>query len=151
MESSTLFLLAADLLLFLHVLFVAFVIFALVLIIIGRAFQWSWVRNPWFRITHLLTIGVVVIQSWFGAICPLTTFEMALRSRAGDTQYAGSFISHWLETILYYQAPPWAFAVCYTVFGLLIIGSWFWVTPRSFTKHKNHKTLVIDNDWRTKQ
>jgi hypothetical protein len=81
-------------------------------------------------VMHLLAIGIVAVQSWFGVICPLTTFEMVLRSRAGDKVYTGSFISHWLETILYYQAPPWVFAVCYTVIGAVVIGSWFWVNPR---------------------
>ena len=114
----------------LHVLFVAFVVMGLVLIFAGKARRWAWVRNPWFRVTHLLAIIVVVIQSWFSAICPLTTFEMVLRSRAGDTVYPGSFISHWLDAILYYQAPPWVFAVCYTVFGGMVAGSWFWVSPR---------------------
>lgn len=130
MDSSTLFLLAADAVLLLHLLFVAFVVIGLVLIFVGKARRWSWVRNLWFRVTHLLAIALVAVQSWFGVICPLTTFEMALRSRAGDAVYTGSFMSHWLETILYYQAPPWAFAVCYTVIGVVVIGSWFWVSPR---------------------
>ncbi len=139
MESSTLFLLAADAMLLLHVLFVAFVVIGLVLIFVGKARRWSWVRNPWFRVMHLLAIAVVVVQSWFSVICPLTTFEMALRSRAGDTQYSGSFISHWLETILYYQAPSWVFVVCYTVFGALVVGSWFWVRPQRFNKLTRHQ------------
>ncbi len=139
MESSTLFLLAADAMLLLHVIFVGFVVIGLVLIFMGKARRWSWVRNPWFRVMHLLAIGVVAVQSWFGVICPLTTFEMALRARAGDAQYQDSFISHWLETILYYQAPAWAFAVCYTAFGAVIVGSWFWVSPRPFTKLAKEK------------
>ena len=130
MDSSTLFLLAADAVLLLHVFFVAFVVIGLVLIFVGKARRWSWVRNLWFRVMHLLAIALVAVQSWFGVICPLTTFEMALRSQAGDSVYTGSFISHWLETILYYQAPPWVFAVCYTVIGAVVIGSWFWVSPR---------------------
>ncbi len=134
MESSTLFLLAADAMLLLHVLFVVFVVGTLMLILIGKARKWFWVRNPWFRVAHLVVIGVVVAQSWFGIICPLTTFEMSLRAQAGAAQYKGSFIAHWLDTILYYQAPPWVFALCYTVFGALVIGSWVWVRPRSFTK-----------------
>lgn len=134
MDPSTLFLLAADLVLLLHLLLVSFVVFGLFLILIGKVLAWHWVRNPWFRVMHLLAIGVVVVQSWFGALCPLTEFEMELRSRAGDTVYAGSFISHWLDAILYYQAPDWVFAVCYTAFGLVVIGSWFWVKPGSFTK-----------------
>ena len=133
MESGALYLLAADVVLFSHVLFVAFVVIGLLLILVGKARSWSWVRNPWFRLAHLAAIGVVVVQSWFGAVCPLTTLEMALRERAGDAVYPGSFVAHWLETILYYRAPAWVFAVCYTVFGALVLASWFRVRPRSFS------------------
>ena len=92
--------------------------------------RWDWVRNRRFRIAHLIAIGVVVLQSWFGMICPLTIWEMSLRAKAGDATYAGSFIAYWLDAILYYQAPPWVFAVAYTTFGALVIISWFWVRPR---------------------
>lgn len=123
-------LLVADLLLVTHALFVAFVIFGLLLIVAGRYFTWDWVKNPWFRLAHLLGIAVVVLQSWLGVICPLTTWEMAFRARAGDTTYPGSFISHWLSAVLYYRAPGWVFVVAYTIFGLLVVASWFWVRPR---------------------
>jgi len=137
-ESSLLYALAADVILILHVLFVVFVVIGLVLIFVGKAVRWRWVRNPWFRLLHLLAIAVVVIQSWIGVICPLTTLEMALRSRAGDTQYTGSFIAHWLDALLYFQAPMWVFAVCYTAFGMVVILSWFWVRPRPFHKPASH-------------
>lgn len=126
------YLIAADLLLLTHVLFVAFVVIGLVLILVGKFRHWSWVRNPWFRLVHVGSIGIVVLQSWLGVICPLTTWEMTLRERAGDTVYAGSFIAHWLEAILYYQAPPWVFVVAYTTFGALVVISWFWIHPRRF-------------------
>ncbi len=132
MDSSTVFLLAADAILVLHVLFVTFVVMGLVLIFAGKIRAWSWIRDPWFRLTHLVAIGVVVVQSWFDVTCPLTTLEMALRSRAGDTVYSGSFISHWLENVLYYHAPVWAFVVCYTAFGAVVGASWFWIRPRRF-------------------
>ncbi len=138
MESDFLFLLAADVLLFGHVLFVAFVVFGLALIFIGKTVDWVWVRNPWFRIAHLAAIGIVVFQSWVGVICPLTAWEMALRERAGEVTYSGSFISYWLETLLYYQAPAWVFTVCYTVFAAIVVASWFWVRPRRFTRHPTH-------------
>jgi hypothetical protein len=89
-------------------------------------------------LAHLIAIGVVVLQSWLGIICPLTTWEMALREKAGDAVYAGTFVSHWLETILYYSAPAWVFVLCYTVFGLLVLASWFWVRPHPFTTPINH-------------
>lgn len=132
MDSSSAYLLAADAVLLVHALFVAFVVFGLVLILAGGGLRWGWVRNPWFRVTHVAAIGVVVIQSWLSVICPLTHLEMAFRSRAGVAVYPGSFIGHWLETLLYYEAPAWVFVVCYTVFGALVFASWFWVRPRSF-------------------
>ena len=131
MESKFWYLLAADLILFTHVLFVAFVVIGLLLILIGKPLHWGWVRNRCFRISHLVAIGVVVLQAWLGVICPLTILEMWLRERAGDAVYAGTFVSHWLETILYYQAPAWIFVACYTAFGALVLLSWFWVRPRS--------------------
>ena len=133
MDTNTLYLLAADITLFLHTSFVVFVIVGLVLIFVGKAVAWEWVRNPWFRWVHLAAISIVVLQSWTGVICPLTTLEMALRSRAGDSVYPGAFISHWLEEILYYDAPAWAFAVCYTLFAALVVASWYWVPPHSTT------------------
>jgi hypothetical protein len=129
-DTNTLYLLAADITLFLHASFVAFVIVGLILIFVGKAAAWEWVRNPWFRWAHLAAISIVALQSWFGVICPLTTLEMVLRSSAGDSVYPGAFIAHWLETILYYDAPEWAFAVCYTAFAAIVVVSWFWVPPR---------------------
>jgi energy-converting hydrogenase Eha subunit F len=133
MESKALYSLVADAILVTHVLFVAFVVFSLILIFVGKLLSWLWVRNPWFRVTHLLGIGVVVLQSWFGVICPLTIWEMDLRSKAGETIYEDSFITHWLNEILYYQAPSWVFVVCYTAFGGLVLASWFLVRPRAFS------------------
>lgn len=124
------YLIAADMVLLLHVLIVAFIVLGLCAVIVGKCAKWSWVHNPWFRLSHLSAIGLVMVQSWFGNICPLTTWEMLLREKAGGVVYAGGFISHWLETILYYRAPAWVFVVAYTVFGALVISCWFWVRPR---------------------
>ena len=121
---------AADLVLAVHTSFVLFVILGLVLVLVGGFRGWPWVKNLWFRVGHLLAIGVVVTQTWLGAICPLTILENTLRSRAGDAVYAGSFIGHWMETLLYYQAPHWVFVISYTAFGLLVVASWAIVTPR---------------------
>lgn len=125
---------AADLVLALHGSFVVFVVLGLVFILIGGVRGWPSIRNPWFRLAHLLAIGVVVAQAWLGAICPLTTLEMALRSRAGDATYSGGFIAHWVETLLYHEAPPWVFATCYTAFGLLVLVGWIVFRPRPLTR-----------------
>ena len=130
MNTPAFYLLAADILLSLHVLFVAFVVLGLLAVFMGAAFSWVWVRNPIFRLVHLLAISVVAAQAWLASACPLTVIEMALRARAGDVVYGGTFISHWLRELLYYAAPDWVFQVCYTAFGLLVAISWRLVRPR---------------------
>jgi len=130
--------LIADAILLLHVAFVAFVVLGLAFILIGKLLTWSWVRNRWFRLIHLASIGVVVVQSWLGVLCPLTNWEITFRAKAGDAVYSGSFISHWLQSLLYYEAPAWVFVVGYTAFGILVIASWFWVGPRPFSYQNDH-------------
>lgn len=133
MISNSSYLLIADALLVAHTLFVAFVMIGLLLVAIGGLLRWRWVRNPWFRLAHLVCIGIVVVQSWFGVVCPLTTWEMALRTKAGVPGYDGSFIAYWLSRFLYYTFPDWVFVTAYTAFGVLVAASWFWVRPRRFS------------------
>jgi polyferredoxin len=130
MSSTAIYRTLADGVLVTHVAFVAFVVVGLLMILAGGFRNWAWVRNPWFRASHLVAIGLVVVQAWFGVVCPLTTLEMNLRERAGDETYHGTFIAHWLQKLLYYQASPWVFVLAYTLFGLAVIGSWWKVRPR---------------------
>ena len=131
MDSET-YSLLADIVLMTHVAFVLFVVLGLILILFGGFRGWKWVHNPWFRAAHLAGIGLVVLQSWLGIICPLTTLEMHLRELAGDETYPGTFVAHWLHRILFIHAPMWAFAVCYTLFGLAVLVSWTKFRPRRF-------------------
>lgn len=123
------YLLAADALLVLHVFFVAFVVIGLVVVLVGKPLGWRFIYHFTFRVAHLIAIAIVVAQSWLGIECPLTTWEMALREVAGGSTYDGAFVAHWLQQLLYYQAPPWVFTVVYTLFGALVIASWLWVPP----------------------
>ena len=121
---------AADGLLVIHAALVAFVILGLIATFVGYFLGWQWVRNLWFRLVHLVVIAIVVAQAWLGVICPLTTWEMALRRKAGEAGYEGSFIEHWLQALLYYSAPEWVFILAYSLFGGLVVLSWFIVRPR---------------------
>lgn len=132
MNDPTLLRLSADLALLTHVTFVAFVIVGLLVVLYGGFRGWQWIRNPWFRAAHLAAIGLVMIQAWLGVICPLTTLEMHLRERAGDATYGGTFIAHWLQRLLYFEAPAWVFVCAYTLFGLAVMGSWLKFRPRPF-------------------
>jgi len=134
--SESLYIILADTVLILHVLVVLFVVVGLVAIYTGKALAWSWIRNPWFRIFHVMATTVVAIQSWFGVLCPLTTLEMSLRNQAGGATYSSSFIEYWLGALLYYQAPSWVFMLAYSLFGILVLASWFFVRPRPFASSK---------------
>lgn len=137
--------LAADGILFVHALVVCFIVIGLLLTFIGWLRKWSWVRNPWFRFVHLVGVGIVVLQSWLGVLCPLTTWEMALRHKAGDAAYTGSFIAHWVDSLLYYRAPGWVFVVLYTAFGLLVVASWMLVPPER-AAHGRHGSRKLKQE-----
>lgn len=111
---------------------VAFVVLGLLVILLGGALGWQWVRNRWFRLAHLVCIGIVMAQAWAGLVCPLTTLEMWLRQQAGAVVYTGSFITHWMGELLYYNFPTWFFTLIYTAFAALVVASWFWVRPHRF-------------------
>lgn len=118
----------ADAVLILHVAIAAFVLGGLALIIVGNLRRWRWVNALWFRLAHLAAIAVIVAEAWIGLACPLTTLEMWLRTRAGESTYPGSFVGYWLQRILYYDAPDWVFVLGYTLFGLIVAITW-WVFP----------------------
>jgi hypothetical protein len=120
----------ADAVLVAHVGVVLFIVGGLVLILAGGRLNWAWVRGIRFRALHLAAIGYVVITTWFGIECGLTTLEQSLRTKADQTSFEGDFIAHWLSRLLFYEAPPWAFIAVYTLFGLLVLWSWIAVRPR---------------------
>lgn len=119
----------ADVVLVAHVGVVLFIVGGLVLVFAGARLDWAWVRNIRFRLLHLAAIAYVVVTTWFGIECGLTTLEQSLRTRAGQLTYDDDFIAHWLSRILFYEAPAWAFISAYTAFGLLVLWSWIAVRP----------------------
>jgi hypothetical protein len=121
--------LLANAVLFAHLGVVLFIVAGLVLILLGGRLQWAWVRNFWFRVLHLASIGYVVAETWLGIDCPLTTLEQWLRVRAGQGGFDDDFIAHWVSQVMFYQAPPWAFTTVYSLFGLLVLASWLLVRP----------------------
>jgi len=123
----------ANSVLIVHVGIVSFVLGGLIAVIAGNARHWRWVNAPAFRIAHLVAIAVIAAEAWFGVICALTTLEMWLRTRAGASTYSGSFIEHWLQRLLYYDAPPWVFLVGYTLFATLVVALW-WRYPPHFRR-----------------
>ena len=121
--------LAADAIVVAHLIYVSFVIFGLVLILLGRALGWTWVRNSWFRVIHLSMIMIVVVESLYSITCPLTTLEDYLRRQAGQSVQEGSFIGRMAHDLLFVDIPSQSFVWIYCLFGLLVLTSWVIVPP----------------------
>jgi Protein of Unknown function (DUF2784) len=122
--------LLADAVLVLHLAVILFVVGGLLAIVAGNLRGWRWVNGWPFRLLHLAAIAVVVGQAWLGRLCPLTTLESWLRARAGSPGYDGSFIEHWVQRIIFYEAPAWIFTAAYTAFGLMVVVTWSYFPPR---------------------
>jgi polyferredoxin len=121
--------LLADVVLTLHFGVVAFVVGGVVFVILGNLSGWRWVNALGFRLVHLAAIAIVVAEAWLGATCPLTRLEMWLRAQAHSATYSRSFIEHWVQRLLYFDAPPWVFVLAYSLFGLLVVALWIRFPP----------------------
>ena len=136
MSTASTWQLLADAVLCSHVALMVFVVLGLPLIVVGNLRRWRWINSPWLRFAHLATIVVVAGEAWLGIVCPLTTLEMALRSRAHETTYEGSFVEHWLQALLFWQAPAWVFTAVYSLFGLSVLATW-WLWPVRFARRRS--------------
>lgn len=125
MMSPALAALLADAVLALHAGVVAFAVFGALAILVGAPRGWRWVRGFAFRAAHLVLLLVIALQAWMGRLCPLTTWEQALRIRAGQRTYDESFIQHWLSRAIFFDAPWWAFVLAYTAFAALVAACWW--------------------------
>ena len=122
--------LLADAVVAIHIVFVGGVVVGMVLILVGIARRWQWVRNFWFRTVHFLMIAVVAAESLLGIVCPLTTWESQLREAAGDEAEAGSFVGRWLDWLLFYNVPEWWLTIAYCLFGAAVLAALIWAPPR---------------------
>jgi len=82
---------AADAILVIHFVFVAFVV-------AGGALVLRWPKLAWVHLPAVVWAALVELNGW---ICPLTPLEVSLRKSAGEAGYAGDFIEHYVVALLY--------------------------------------------------
>ena len=117
----------ADIVLMIHFFYVLFVVGSVPVIWLGAWFKLAFVRNRWFRYLHLAAILLVVVESLFGVVCPLTVWENTLRQVETDS----SFIQRWLHKIMFYNVSEGVLTVVYIVFAGLVAMTFKWVPPNS--------------------
>jgi hypothetical protein len=87
------YVLAADLLVLLHLGFILFVA-------LGGLMVLRWPRLAWIHLPAALWGALIELSGW---VCPLTPMEIGLRQSAGEAGYEGGFIEHYILPLVY---PP---------------------------------------------
>lgn len=82
---------AAEAILIVHLAFIVFVMLG----------GWLALRHRAWAVVHLPAAAWGAYVELSGRICPLTVWENALRVRAGQAGYRGSFVEHYLLAIIY--------------------------------------------------
>jgi len=123
--------LLADLVVFVHLLYVSFAVGGELIIVVGWIFKWCWVRNRAFRITHLCAVVLVAIEALSGILCPLTEWEYNLRIKAGQhVESDMTFVARLIRKIIFYDFPDWVFTLMYVGFAVLVVLTFFLVRPK---------------------
>ena len=122
----------ADLIVVVHLAYMLFVVGGMALILAGMICRRQWIRNFWFRAAHLAAIALVVVESLWGIVCPLTAWENQLR---GENAAPGSFVGRLIHSVLFFDLPEWVFTVAYCLFGLAVVVAFILAPPtRKMTK-----------------
>jgi len=117
----------ADLVLWLHLAYVAFVASGYFLIPLGAWLGWGWVRNRWYRRLHVAGIGIVALEALVGVVCPLTWLENALRGQQDGLTFMGRLA----EALLYSSYPLWVYTVLYVAALTLALYLYRRIPPRA--------------------
>ena len=116
----------ADIILILHFLVVIFITVGFLLIPIGYYYGWSWIKNFKLRLFHFGLMFLVTFETLVGITCPLTSIENYLRG----INNSKSFISFWIEKIIYWDFPTSFFMFLYFVFLGLTLLMWKIYPPK---------------------
>lgn len=122
--------LLADLILLIHFGVVLFNLFWLVAVPVGAWQGWNFVRLRGWRIAHLILMALVAVQPLLGRVCLLTIWQYAFDEKKGDVVSIFPAVRAWVISLMYWQAPPWAFTVMYVAGFAFTIALWKWVPPQ---------------------
>jgi hypothetical protein len=119
--------LLADAVVAVHLAYVSYVIVGELLIIVGIPLRWQWIRNFWFRVTHLIAMLYPAYEMLSGIDCPLTIWEIQLRAAAGQTAEQRSFVGRLLNDLMFFDCGddswvwPWIYGSLAVIFILTFV------------------------------
>jgi hypothetical protein len=119
----------ADLVLAVHLAVIAFNVFGLIVIPLGAARGWHFVRVYWWRALHVGILAVVAFQAVAGRACFLTEWHAALVRAAGRDESTTPLIERFVERIIFWPVAPWVFVVLYLVVCAYTLILWRVVPP----------------------
>ncbi|EQD76007.1 hypothetical protein B1B_01979, partial [mine drainage metagenome] len=117
--------------LILHLGIIVFNIGGLIVIPWGGVRGWSWVRNFWLRLAHLVALSVVAIQALLGRACFLTIWQAELSTRAEARGHTPPLIAHWINQLIFWPIPLWVFTLLYIVVWVYTVALWWRFPPRA--------------------
>ena len=124
--------LMADFILIIHFVIVIYIASWILLIPIAYKINWDIFKNKNLRLIHIILLFFVSLESIFGLTCPLTSIENYLRNIVNTK----TFISYWLETIIYWDLPNIFFVGLYSLSLMLTIFWWKLFPPKKSLKKK---------------
>ena len=115
-----------QLVLAIHLAVIAFNVAGLIIIPLGGALGWRWVRIRWWRLLHLASLAVVAAQAALGRACFLTEWQDGLTGGGARDP----LIMRWVNGVIYWPLPMWAFTAGYLAIFGYVIALWVLVPPR---------------------
>jgi hypothetical protein len=121
---------AADAVMLLHFLFIAFAL-------LGSLLLFRWPKLIWLHIPALAW-GIYIELS--GDICPLTDVENKYRALAGEGTYGEGFITHYLQPIIYPEGftRGWAYVALAVLLVVNAVGYGLYLA-----RQKRRPTAVV--------
>jgi hypothetical protein len=114
--------LLAEAVLAVHFLVIAFNVFGLIVIPLGGALRWRFVRVRWWRWLHAASMGVVALQALVGRICFLTILQASLVGGTAKTPLIVGIV----DRLIYWSIPFWVFEVVYVALFAYVVAL-FWL------------------------
>jgi hypothetical protein len=121
-----------------HLAYFVFVVGGFLGIVIGARRRWRWISNPWFRIVHILSVFMVLVEDVWGVNCPLNTLEGTLRSPATSAttaREASSGMGYLLDQLLHHTLSERMLDGIYWTLGLVLLLLLYFVPPQ-FRKNR---------------